>query len=66
MEKEKNFEISGDFLEKNCKKIFVKKISAVNQNFAAEKILSILGSKHGIRRRNIFLKEIKEVKEVSK
>lgn len=58
----KFFKISGEFVEKSGKKPFQKIVSAFNENFAAEKVLATIGSKHGISRRNIFLKEIKEDK----
>lgn len=62
MRKEKIFEVTGSFAEKGQRKKFAKRVRAFNERFAAEKILSLFGSKHAVKRRNISINEIKEVK----
>ena len=59
-EKEKNFELKGTFIEKKGKKTFTKIISAQNKNRAKEKLLTVFGSKQGLKRRFIFIENIKE------
>ncbi len=63
MAESKNFEISGKFIEKNIEKKFTKEISALNEKFAIEKLVSQFGSRHKIARRNISIKEVKEIKK---
>lgn len=63
---EKEFELKGNFEEKNAKKGFVVSISAFNPEHAAEKAMCIIGSRYKKPRRKIFINEIKEKKEVIK
>ena len=37
-------------------------VSAVNENDAAEKVLALFGSRNRLKRRNIAIGELKEVK----
>lgn len=60
-QKEKNFEIKGTFLEKQKEKKFAKTIEALNENNARLKLFALFGSKHRVKRRHIFIKEIKEI-----
>lgn len=60
---EKNYEIQGTIKIKEAEKKFSKLLSAINENRAAEKVMNLMGSKHGLKRRNIIINEIKEVKE---
>lgn len=60
---EKLFEVSGRFLEKKREKKFSKRVFAVTEKFAREKVLAIFGSKQKIKRRHIWINETKEVKE---
>lgn len=57
---EKNYSISGEFLEKKLSKKFTKQLSAISEKMAAEKLLSTMGSKHNIPRRHIAILEIRE------
>ena len=54
------FDVKGTFVEKEIEKNFSKQVVALNQNNAIEKTLSLFGSKHGIKRRQITVKEVKE------
>ncbi|MBI2597694.1 MAG: 50S ribosomal protein L18a [Candidatus Diapherotrites archaeon] len=60
MQETKTFQISGHFLEKKKKKKFSTTVGAQNENTAKEKVLAIFGSKQKIKRRHIFIEEIKE------
>ena len=54
------FEITGMYLEgKNMKK-FTKKVEAFNEKHAIEKTMSLIGSKHKTKRRNIEIIEAKK------
>ena len=59
---DKIFQVSGEFLEKGKKKTFTKELKAFNTNYAAEKAVALMGSKHKIKRRHITILEVKEVK----
>lgn len=56
----KDFEVTAEIEEKKGKKKFSLTISARNANYAAEKVLCIIGSKHKKSRRKIVVKEVKE------
>ena len=58
----KNFEIKGNFIEKKSKKKFSKVVSALNENVAKHRLFCDFGSKHKLKRRQIFIEELKEVK----
>ncbi|HLC92160.1 MAG TPA: 50S ribosomal protein L18Ae [archaeon] len=60
---EKVFTIAGTYAEKSGEKKFTKEMSAINQNFAREKVLSQIGSKHGVLRNAIKIASITERKE---
>jgi len=59
----KNFEAVGRFIEKGNEKKFTKKVSAVSESAAAEKIMSLFGSNHKVKRRHIFIEDLKETKK---
>ena len=59
---EKTFEITGTHQEKGKIHKFSKTIIAGSENFAIEKLMSQVGSKHGTKRRNIVINEMKEKK----
>lgn len=59
---EKIFIISGNYMEKQVMKTFEKEVKAVNENFAKEKILSNIGSKHKINRYRITIENVLEKK----
>ncbi len=59
----KAFRIKGDYSPKGKKwYVFSKDIAAEDVSAAVETAYSLLGSKYGIRRRLIKIKEIKEIK----
>lgn len=59
----KSFEIKGDFKEGGKQKRFTKVITALNQNTAKEKTLSLMGSKHKVKRIHINIESIQETKK---
>ncbi len=59
---EKTFTITGTYREKNEDKKFTKELNAFNENFAKEKVLSQIGSKHKIARNGIKISSIAEKK----
>ena len=57
---DKNFEVTGTYLEaKNIKK-FTKNVEAFNEKHAMEKTMSLIGSKHKTKRKNIKITEAKK------
>lgn len=55
------YEVKGYFkMGRTSHQKFTKQVEAENEEFAKEKIYSIIGSKHRVKRRNIEIKEIKE------
>ncbi len=63
MAEEKFFEVKGKFIENGIEKKFSKVVKAMNENTAKEKVVCLFGSKHKIKRRYIFIEELKEMKE---
>ncbi|MCS7121028.1 MAG: 50S ribosomal protein L18Ae [Archaeoglobaceae archaeon] len=55
------FEISGKFKTLEGWKRFKKVVDAHNERFALEKVYSILGSNHKVKRNLIKIEEIKKV-----
>ncbi len=55
------FEIKGTYKQKEEEKKFTKIVNSENKDTAKEKILSLIGGKQRIIRRNIKINEIKEV-----
>jgi len=56
----KDFEVIAEIQEKKGKKNFSLTISAHSANYAAEKALCIIGSRHKKPRRKVVVKEVKE------
>ncbi|MCL2863152.1 MAG: 50S ribosomal protein L18Ae [Methanimicrococcus sp.] len=56
-----NFEITGKFKPGFYWENFTKTIESENEKNAREKILSIMGSKHGLKRRCIVIEAVSEV-----
>ncbi|PTD94039.1 50S ribosomal protein L18a [archaeon SCG-AAA382B04] len=55
------FEIKGYFkMGKTSHQKFRKEVEAKNKEFAKEKVYSIIGSKHRVKRRDIEIKDIKK------
>ncbi|MCD6229270.1 MAG: 50S ribosomal protein L18a [Candidatus Diapherotrites archaeon] len=57
------FIVSGKFIDSNKKKIFTKEIEVSHKELVEEKILSLIGSKHKVKRRGIKINSVKESKE---
>jgi large subunit ribosomal protein LX len=53
---------SGEYIKKNKKFTFTREILGDKETHVREKILSELGSRHRVRRRDIAINEIKELK----
>ena len=63
---EKTFVLNGTYRDQREIKKFANEVLAVNENYAKEKTLSTMGSKHKVKRHAIFIDEITEKKEESK
>ena len=59
----KKFELSGTYKQKGEQKKFTKIVNSENSEKAKEKILSLMGGKQKIPRRNISIIEAKEVEK---
>ncbi len=62
MMEQKTFVITGSYKERQEERKFKKEITAVNENYAKEKTVSLIGSKHKIRRSSININGITEKK----
>lgn len=56
-----NFMITGKFKTGFFWEKFTKNIESENEKNALEKVYSIMGSKHGLKRRSIVIESIQEV-----
>lgn len=61
----KFYEITGEFEKKGEKRKFSKKVKAESHGFASEKVMCLMGSKHKVKRRDIIIKEVKEMGEAN-
>ena len=61
--KEKLFEIQGKIQNGKIEKKFLKQVSSLNENTAMEKVFGLFGSKNKIKRRDVEIHEVKEVKK---
>lgn len=59
--KKKAYKIKGEFYMKNSWQPFKKEVVSSSKPKAKEKVLSIIGSKHGVKRRMIKIKEVNEI-----
>lgn len=59
----KAYRIKGEFLMKNVWQPFTKEIEGEDEEEAVEKILSIIGSLHKVKRKMIKIEEIKELQK---
>jgi len=59
----KTFQIIGSFKAGRSWERFTKKVSSNNEKNAAEKLYSLIGSEHGLKRRMIRIDSV-EAKEV--
>ncbi len=61
--KMKAYRVEGEFLMKDVWQPFRKEVVGNSREEAEEKILSIMGSRHKVKRRFIKIKEVKELKK---
>lgn len=59
----KGYRIKGVFLMKNVWQPFTKEIAAESKEDAREQILSIMGSRHRVKRKMIKIEDITELKD---
>jgi large subunit ribosomal protein LX len=59
----KAYRVKGEFLMKNVWQPFSKEVVGENEEVVREKILSIIGSRHKVKRRFIKIAEIKELQK---
>lgn len=59
----KSFEVKGTYRQNNKEMGFTKIVSAATESAAAEKIMALFGSNHKIKRRHVFIEELKEAKK---
>ncbi|MCD6434372.1 MAG: 50S ribosomal protein L18a [Candidatus Diapherotrites archaeon] len=57
------FEVTGKYKEKRDWKPFRKIIDAKNEKLAEEYTLSLIGSKHKVKRRHIIIQKIERYEE---
>ena len=58
-----NFIVKGTFKAGQKYEPFTKKITTLNKNLASEKVFSLLGSEHRLRRSLIKIVSVEEAKE---
>lgn len=58
-----NFIVKGTFKAGQKYEPFTKKITTLNKNLASEKVFSLLGSEHRLKRRLIKIASVEEAKE---
>ncbi len=58
--KEKVFEATGTMQEAGAAKKFTRSLTAFNEGHARQKLLSLLGSNHAVKRRDIKIDGIRE------
>ena len=58
----KGFRINGSYRDRRNEQTFSIEVAADNADAAKETALSIMGSKHRLKRREIRISEIKELK----
>ena len=54
----KNFQITGSFKAGRSWERFTKKVSSNNEKNAAEKLYSLIGSEHGLKRNLVRIESI--------
>jgi len=57
------FEISGKFRNGETWRVFTKVIEAHNESFAKEKVYSLIGSNHKVKRNLIKIEKVSPVEE---
>ena len=58
----KVWRISGEYKKGKIKKVFSREVISLKEEHVREKILSELGSRHRVKRRDITIIEVKEIK----
>ena len=61
MEGSKKFLVAGTFKDRHDFHKFSKEIAAWNEKLAKDKVYSLLGSNHKIKRQHINIEEVKEI-----
>ena len=61
--KTKNFRVKGSFVMGSETQVFTKEFRAIKEEEIYEKLYSIFGSKHGIKRNQIKVDSIEEITE---
>ncbi len=56
----KNFVVKGKFKAGNTWENFTKKIESQNEKNATDKVYSVFGSRHGIKRSQILIESVAE------
>ena len=59
----KNYRVKGSFVMGSETQVFTKEFRAINEEDIYEKLYSIFGSKHGIKRNQIKIDSIEEIAE---
>ncbi|MCD6481185.1 MAG: 50S ribosomal protein L18a [Thermoplasmata archaeon] len=59
----KAYRIKGSFLMKDVWQPFAKEVIGNNEEEAKERLLSIMGSRHKVKRRMIKIEEVKELQK---
>ncbi len=59
----KNYRVKGSFVMGSETQVFTKEFRAVKEEDLYEKLYSIFGSKHGIKRSQIKIDSIEEISE---
>ncbi|MCJ2519892.1 MAG: 50S ribosomal protein L18a [Candidatus Thermoplasmatota archaeon] len=57
----KAFRVTGEFLMAQRRQKFTKEVAAKDEGEAVERVLSLLGSKHRVKRRKIRIHNVSEV-----
>ena len=58
-----NFIVKGNFKAGHKWEPFSKKITTLNKNLASEKVFSLIGSEHRLRRSLVKISSVEEAKE---
>ncbi|MCX9085443.1 MAG: 50S ribosomal protein L18Ae [Candidatus Methanoperedens sp.] len=58
-----NFIVKGTFKAGKKYEPFTKKITTLNKNLASEKVFSLLGSEHRVKRSLVKITSVEEAKE---
>ncbi|MFH1424634.1 MAG: 50S ribosomal protein L18Ae [archaeon] len=62
----KHFRIIGSFVQRGNKQIFTKEVTELKEARALDKVYSLVGSNHGIKRAQIKIEKVEEFKPEAK